>query len=189
MARTYQKGFTLIEALIAIVVLAIGLLGVAKLQTGTRQYEMESYQRAQAVILLQDMAGRLAANRAAAQCYAITTDTTAGSPWVGYGYSGTPDCTVGTINQQNTAKADLTEWDRQLKGASETAGSTNVGAMIGARGCISYDATNDYYIVTIAWQGLMQTGAPTGLTCAKDQFGPDSQRRVVSTVVRFGTLT
>ena len=189
MNRQAQKGFTLIEALIAMVVLAIGLLGVAKLQSSTRQFEMESYQRAQAVILLQDMAGRLAANRAAAQCYAVTTNTTAGSPWVGTGYSSTPACTVGTINQQNTAVADLTEWDRQLKGASETAGGTSVGAMIGARGCITYDATNDYYLISIAWQGLMQTGVPAGLTCAKDQFGQDTQRRVVSTIVRFGVLT
>ena len=189
MDRKGQTGFTLIEALIAIVVLAIGLLGVAKLQSGTRQYEMESYQRAQAVILLQDIAGRLAANRAAATCYAITTNTTTGSPWMGYGTSSTPTCASGNAAQQAAAIADLTEWDRQLKGASETAASTNVGAMIGARGCIIYDATNDYYLITIAWQGLMQTGAPVGLTCAKDQYGPDSQRRVVSTIVRFGTLT
>jgi len=189
MNRQHQKGFTLIEALIALVVLAIGLLGVAKLQSGTRQFEMESYQRAQAVILLQDMAGRLAANRAAAQCYAITTDAAAGSPWVGNGYGGPPACAAGSPTQQATAIADIVEWDRQLKGASETVGGANIGAMIGARGCITYDAANDYYRIEIAWQGLMQTGVPAGLTCAKDQFGNDTQRRVVTTIVRFGALT
>src|SRR3982750_4253955 len=93
--RKSELGFTLIEALIAVVVLAFGLLGMAKLQIGSNQYSMESYQRAQAVILMQDMANRLAANRYAAQCYAVTTDATTGSPSLGSGYSGTPGCTVG----------------------------------------------------------------------------------------------
>lgn len=183
------RGFSLIEVLIAIVVLAIGLLGLAKLQVGSRQYETESYQRAQAVILLQDMANRLNSNRRAAACYVITTDTTNGAPWFGSGYSSTPACSTGTTAEQNTAVADMTQWDQLLKGASETVGGANVGGIIGARGCVSYDAVNDEYIVTLAWQGLMQTAAPPGLTCGKDQYGNDTQRRAVSTVVKFANLT
>jgi type IV pilus assembly protein PilV len=187
-ARTH--GFTLIEVLIAIVVLAIGLLGLAKLQVGTNQYEMESYQRAQGVILLQDMVNRLNANRVVASCY----DTTIYSPtWLGTGFTGTPICTAGTATEQATAIADMTQWDQQLKGASETVnnGNTSVGAMINARGCIKYDATVSppQSVVTVVYQGLMQTASPDpSLTCAQGQYGPDTQRRAVSAVVNYAKL-
>lgn len=191
MQLSRQNGFTLIEALIAIVVLAIGLLGMAKLQVGARQYQMESYQRAQAMILLQDMVNRINANRAAAACYAITIDTAAGSPWLGTGYSDTPTCTTGTVAQQTLAVADLQQWDLLLKGAAEvSSANTNVGAMIGARGCVVYDAVNNEYVVTVVWQGLMRTAAPsTGLTCGKDQYGTEEERRAVAATVRIATLT
>lgn len=185
-----QRGFTLIEALIALVVLAVGLLGMAKLQAGSRQYQMESYQRAQAMVLLQDMVDRLSANRAAAACYAITTDTVNGTPWLGTGYSSTPVCNTGLAQQQARAVSDLQEWHQALTGASESiddGGSTiNVGAMINARGCIT-DATNNTYVVTVAWQGLMKTAAPTA-TCGLNQYGSEEERRAVSVTVRFGNL-
>jgi type IV pilus assembly protein PilV len=189
-ANFSHRGFALLEALIAIVVLAVGLLGMAKLQVSSRQYEMESYQRAQAVILLQDMVSRLTANRYAAACYAVTTSAVDGTPWLGVGYSSTPACSTGTTTQQTAADTDVIAWDQLLKGASETNAGTNVGAMIGARGCVQYDAVTDQYVVTVAWQGLMQTAAPaSGLTCGKDQYGNETQRRAVSAVVKLATLT
>lgn len=185
-----QRGFTLIEVLIAIVVLAFGLLGMAKLQIGSQQYEMESYQRAQAMILMQDMVNRLSANRYAATCYAVTTDAVNGSPALGTSSSAAPACATGTLAQQNAANTDLAAWDTILKGAAEASGGTNVGAIIGARGCVQYDAVGDQYIVTVAWQGLMRTGAPaSGLSCGKNLYGDEAQRRVVSAVVKLGTLT
>ncbi|HEY0563491.1 MAG TPA: prepilin-type N-terminal cleavage/methylation domain-containing protein, partial [Methylophilus sp.] len=50
-----QQGSTLLEVLITIVILAIGLLGLAGLQSRLHVSEMESYQRAQALVLLNDM--------------------------------------------------------------------------------------------------------------------------------------
>ena len=58
-----QRGVGLIEVLISLVVIAIGLLGLAALQGKAQKAELESYQRSQALILLQDVAGRLRANR------------------------------------------------------------------------------------------------------------------------------
>lgn len=188
-AKKSACGFTLIEVLVAIVVLAIGLLGLAKLQTSGRQYAMESYQRAQAVILLQDMVNRLNTNRRAASCYAVSTDAAAGSPWLGTGYSATPSCSIGTSVEQARAASDITQWDQMLKGASETNSGNNVGAIIGARGCIFYDAANDAYIVTLAWQGVVQTAAPAGLNCGNDQYGNEAQRRAVSAIVKFAVLS
>lgn len=194
-AASRSGGFTLIEALVTIVILAIGLLGLAKLQASTPQFAMESYQRAQAMILLQDMVNRINANRKSAACYAITNDLSSGTPFLGTegnGYAGTPSCNIGTTVQQNNAVRDLMEWDQLLRGAAETSSDgSNAGAMIGARGCIAYDAANAVYVVTVVWQGLMQTAEPsTGLTCAKGLYGSDdeSQRRAVSALIRIATL-
>jgi type IV pilus assembly protein PilV len=64
-----QRGVGLIEVLISLVVIAIGLLGLAALQGKAQKAELESYQRSQALILLQDVAGRLRANRAGKDGY------------------------------------------------------------------------------------------------------------------------
>ena len=58
-----QSGFTMIEVLITFIVLVIGLLGLIGLQARTQQAELESYQRGQALVLLQDMLDRMNANR------------------------------------------------------------------------------------------------------------------------------
>jgi type IV pilus assembly protein PilV len=188
-----ERGVVLFEVMIAIVILAVGLLGLAKLQASTRQLEMESYQRAQAVILLQDMVGRLSSNNKAAACYAIT-DSASGAPYFGYGAAAPAACGVGTIAQQATALSDMTQWHELLSGASETAsaidGGAQVGAMIGARGCVSLiDAVANVYEVTVAWQGLLESSAPAGLNCATGLYGSEPRRRAVSATVRIATLS
>lgn len=59
-------GLTLIEVLIALVVLSIGLLGLAGLQTTSLQSNTSAYHRSQATALAYDMADRMRANRNAA---------------------------------------------------------------------------------------------------------------------------
>lgn len=56
------QGITLVETLIAIVVLAIGLLGMAGLQMTGLMNTRSAYQRAQATMLAYDMADRMRAN-------------------------------------------------------------------------------------------------------------------------------
>ena len=73
------RGFTLIEILVAMVIGLVALMGAAGLIARSVQKEVESYQRPQALNLLQDMVGRLNANRLVADCYecarAVTTVT------------------------------------------------------------------------------------------------------------------
>lgn len=59
-----QRGSTLIETLVALVVLSIGLLGHANMQTLGLRTNTQSYWRTQAGILAIDMADRMRANRA-----------------------------------------------------------------------------------------------------------------------------
>jgi type IV pilus assembly protein PilV len=62
-----QDGFTLLEVLIAIVVLALGLLGLAGLQAASLRNNHSAYLRSQATLLAYDMADRMRANPEAAK--------------------------------------------------------------------------------------------------------------------------
>lgn len=172
------RGFTLVEALIALVVIAVGLLGMAGLQIRAQQAELEALQRSQALILLEDMANRLGANRSSttAQCYAITTEAD-GSPYAGTGFSGTYSCTgFGTTATQARAIADLQAWHDML-----------TTSLVNARGCIEYDDTNDLYTIAVAWQGLTDTTVPAN-NCASSLYGEETKRRVLTRTLRLPEL-
>ena len=57
-----NHGFTLIEVLISMVILAIGLLGLAGIQMMGLQNNLSSYHRGQATLLVYDMADRMRTN-------------------------------------------------------------------------------------------------------------------------------
>lgn len=69
-SRRGQQGFSLIEVLIAVLVLAIGLLGFALLQTMNVRFTQSSNQRTQATNLAYDMLDQIRANRLSAPLYA-----------------------------------------------------------------------------------------------------------------------
>ncbi len=174
----------MIEVLVTIVILAIGLLGLAGLQIRLQLSEMEAYQRAQAMILLEDMANRVAVNRNFAADYVTGSDTPLGSAI---------DCPTAVATQQ---ERDAGQWCRALQGAAEKSGTSNVGAMIGGRGCVE-DMGNSTYLVTVAWQGLAPVSAPpAGVACGQDQYDGaegsactnDRCRRAVTTIVRIAPL-
>lgn len=182
-----QGGFTLLEVLIAILVLLLGLLGMAGVQVRTTQAEFESYQRVQALVLLHDMVDRLQGNRLRAACYALTTNAATGMPFAGTGAT-LPGCGTGTGADELVALADLSAWSAALQGAAETQGTDKVGAMIGARGCVTADGA-DVYTISVAWQGMASTAAPpAALTCGTGLYGNEALRRVVSTTVRVANL-
>ena len=179
----------MIEVLVTLVILMVGLLGLAGLQMQGLRSEMESYQRVQALILLQDMAGRINANRANAASYIASN----------IGTGAAADCTALSGQLRDTC-----EWSNALQGAGEkTSGSASIGAMIGGRGCITYDASAEVispstgavvggtglYTISVAWQGLGKTFAPATDTCGQNQYGDETQRRVVNLAIRTGNLT
>ena len=176
----HLRGFTLLEILITILIVSFGLLGLAGLQAKIQVAEAESYQRAQAILLLSAMTERISANRAQAANYVSTT------------VYGTGDSQSATCSATPGSTADICEWSNALKGAAEVKSSTNVGAMIGARGCITQVqaqnssagvCTPGIYQVAIAWQGLSPTVAPA-IACGKDLYGSsDSFRRLISSTI------
>jgi len=182
-----QTGMMLIEALVSLVIAAIALLGTVTLMAKSTRSEMESYQRVQALTLVQDMVSRINANRQVATCYSngATGLSTTTAPL--------PVCATGaptpTANQAATANADLAAWKNALLGSSEVSGTSKVGAMIGAVGCITQvDAVNQIYRVSVAWQGLMPTATPV-LTCGQASIPGTNLRRVISVQIQIANLT
>lgn len=66
-----QTGFTLIEVLVSIVILAIGLLGLAAMQLQSLKFTQGSQWRSQANFLAYDIVERIRANRENVGSYAI----------------------------------------------------------------------------------------------------------------------
>lgn len=64
--RKTQSGLSLLEVLVSIVVLAIGLLGLAGLQMTALKSGHSAYMRSQATVLAYDLADRMRASRVAA---------------------------------------------------------------------------------------------------------------------------
>lgn len=171
-----QRGVTMLEVLITIIILSFGLLGLAGLQARVQLAELEAYQRAQAVVLLQDMVDRINSNRTNALAY----DGTA---------VGTPNAIMDCGGLAGAA-LDQCEWNNALLGNAETAGTKSVGAMVGARGCVTNTvATNPReFLVSVVWQGVNPTAAPASTTCGQNAYGNEALRRAIVARVRIGCL-
>ena len=186
-----QRGALMIEVLITIVIVAIGLGGLMLMQSRLQKSEVESYQRTQALMLVNDMANRISTNRADAASYVIGAEDDETS--IGGGVCPTASTTL--------QERDRAEWCDALQGAAERESGNSVGALIGGRGCVYELAGGREYMVTVVWQGLTPISSPT-VICGKDLYdgpaspvGPEGYdcvddlcRRSFSTVVRFGTL-
>jgi len=97
-----QKGFGLIEVLVALLILAVGLLGMASLQTASLQQTTGSQTRTQAILLAKDIVERIRANRPNRASYAL-----AGQAAVA--------CNTGfAITNGGVAADDLNEWRNAL---------------------------------------------------------------------------
>ena len=172
--RSAQSGFSMIEILITIAILMVGLLGLAGLQTQVAAAEFEAYQRAQALVLVQEMADRMNANKKIAGKY-VQDDIGADGVEI-------PGC-----DGMTSFERDVCEFHNSLVGASEKKSGVNtVGAMIGARACITNPEAN-VYVVTVAWQGFASTKAPDE-KCGAGAYGDDKKRRTVSFPMRVATL-
>lgn len=181
----------MIEVLVTMIVLAIGILGLAGVTAKMQQSQTESYQRSQAVLLLQDMSSRLTLNGGNAASY--VTGTGNGTAM------GTGNTTICGTSPATPATADLCQWSNALQGAAETIGSgstaSNIGAMIGARGCIEQIqaanptpglCTPGIYRVSVVWQGLTPI-AQSALACGQNLYGTDDTlRRAISERVTIG---
>ena len=192
-AVSTQAGATLIEVLVSMIILAVGLLSLVVLHGRLHLLQMESYQRSQALVLLEDLANRIYLNRSDALSY-----VTVGGPIGGSGDADNCPVVDPADPAVTRTQRDLAEWCRALEGAGETLlDGSDVGAMVGGRACVQALGTNRF-MLTVAWQGLAPIAAPPAtVTCGANLYNSpdgtpcanDECRRVMTTIVHLADLT
>lgn len=144
-AKATQGGFTLLEVLVAIVVLSIGLLGLAGLQAAGLRNNQGAYLRTIATQQAYDMADRMRAN---------PTAVTGGSYDSISGTGSDPGCITTGCSSAQMAQYDAYEWN-----------TTNQNALPTGKGTVTRVAANRFTI-TVMWDDA-RTGA-TGTACGSD---------------------
>lgn len=136
------SGFTLMEVLVALVILSIGLLGLAGLQAAGLRYNHSSYLRSQATLLAYDIVDRMRANRQEALngSYNIALGTSPAAPASCTGSAAF--CTPAQLKDD-----DLYQWETALKNTlpSGTGGITMNGTQ---------------FTITVQWTDDQTPGAP-----------------------------
>lgn len=182
-SRRGQAGATLIEILVSMLILMFGLLGLVGVMVQSQRAQVEAFQREQALLLAQDMVNRMTVNQAVASCYVTAT-------YLGVDHVTVPaatSCAAGTAAQKTRFASDMGEWLTMLQGAATSVGTSAVGGVPAARGCVTYTAATGIYQVSVAWQGTAATSAPpAGITCGSGSYnsdGADTARRAVALTV------
>ncbi|MBT9159980.1 MAG: hypothetical protein DDT26_01253 [Dehalococcoidia bacterium] len=103
-ASQRQRGFSLLEVMIAVVILSVGLLGMALLQTTSLRATQTTDQRSNATMLVYEMLDMVRANRAQASQYGLIRENS----FFGDGRSGT--CAVAAPIPAQRWVADRNEW-------------------------------------------------------------------------------
>ncbi|MGZ8256242.1 MAG: type IV pilus modification protein PilV [Gallionella sp.] len=130
-----QRGFSMMEVLVTLVIIAVALLGTAGLQAHALKTSKSSEFRNQAIFLSADIVERMEANKSAA--VAGSYKRTAG---VGTVSTTCDSAAVAPCNDAALASYDLDNWQ-----AAVAQLPSGVGSITGAAG---NPAT---YIVTISW--------------------------------------
>lgn len=130
-----SRGFSLIEALVALVVLSVGLLGAARLLLGGLSDQSLALRQAAAAVLLADMADRIRANPGARGAYAGT----AGADAPGCGETDACDATALAAHDL----AHFASAARRLLPQQRPAARIDFEPATGA--------TTDRYVISLTW--------------------------------------
>ncbi len=171
--HSQQQGFTLIEVLIAFVILSFGLLGAVALQAKAKQASFDSMQRAAAVALGNDIIQRMRANDAIgfAGLYngTLTSDMS---------LDASLNCYNTMCSAQQVAAFDKQQWIRAIQARE------NTGALDDATVCINNTAAagsaSEFSItVVISWQGRQEFSANQNTAAVECGKASDKRRLVV----------
>jgi len=129
-AAEAQKGFSLVEVLIALIVMSVGMLGIAGLYVQSMQAGRTSMFRHYAVTLAGDVADRIRANPRAGIAYT--------------GFGADNNCVAGGVdcNEAQMAANDILLWDQQAASSLPNGDIT-----------VQFDDTvmPPRYTITVAW--------------------------------------
>jgi type IV pilus assembly protein PilV len=142
-----QSGFTMLEVLVAIVVLAFGLLGLAGLQADGLRNNTSAYLRSQATLMAYDMMDRMRANMQGVESgdYDNLMGTTPTDP----------ACITSGCSVSQMAQHDAYEWSQQL-----------AEILPSGQGRVIGNGAGSAFTITVMWDDR-RTGA-TGTNCSGD---------------------
>lgn len=182
---TRQAGFTLIEVLVAFLILSIGLLGVVALIVQSKVSQHQAVQRTRAVALADEMIERIRINPAQIETYNIGLDP------VGAGVDTpepTPNCATNTCTPEQMAVHDLWSWEQSLQGQAATINGEAADGLVTPRGCIVFEPAasrerTGQLTVIVEWRGLVETTDALeegDEICGGESAGEDKYRRQVA---------
>ena len=194
----HQRGFSLLEFLVALFLTTTAILGFFSLQSRTQLATLEVMQRDEALRLARNMVELIQANPEVAECFAFSSY---GTDYLGTGYTGggVSCAAFGTNETRARPETDLQRWNLLLKGFGERSSSNQaVGSLVDARGCVYgpedvYDASGnlvsstDFYEIVVVYQGSSGTVVPS-TPCGQGLYGTDTFRRAVRLYVRLAEL-
>ena len=154
-----QTGFTLLEILVAIVVLSLGMLGLAGLQAASLRNNQVAYYRGIAAQQTYDMADRIRANLTGVNAgnYDNLTATTPADPACFNGDAGQTGCSAA-----NMAVTDHSQWNAN-NARLLPAGVGTVVCVIGPSPTCTSNVANSVrtYDITVQWTEQTAVGNVT----------------------------
>jgi type IV pilus assembly protein PilV len=133
-----QAGFTLIEVMISLLILAFGMLGMTALQNEALKFNHAAFIDSQAQFLLTDMAERIRANRGNSAYQILFTQPTP---------SVITNCATGPCSPNDIAVYDINQWRSKV---------TNTAILPNGESNITYDTTTKIFTISIRydWSNL-----------------------------------
>jgi type IV pilus assembly protein PilV len=107
-----QRGITLIESMVAIVIAALGILGILGVQMRTLTDTQTTVRRAQAIRLIEDLSERM---KASPNALLSLTSYTSGYDEMGSSLTATTDCSSNSCSPAEQAQYDLKQWKTTLE--------------------------------------------------------------------------
>jgi type IV pilus assembly protein PilV len=138
-----ERGFSLLEVMIALLVLSFGLLGIAGLQTFSLQFNHQSYERTQATLLISEIFDRIMANPTAARAGNYDS-VPLGSPSTSYTGYGTC-ATTGCATTSQLATYDVFIWKSSIENSKMAQGKGSITRVNPA------DPNSLVYDISITW--------------------------------------
>jgi type IV pilus assembly protein PilV len=166
------NGFSLIELLVALLVMAIGILGAARMEITGKRLSYDGLQRMQAVALSNDIVSRMRANNGVLPSYVVN-----GVGGETLGVSSECDSLAGACTPIQLAGKDLKAWEEGMDGAGEVLNSVNVGGLVSPKACITHN--NRVVTISIVWRGTSPTTNPVASDCGENTavYGPGNEQR------------
>ena len=139
--RQQNRGFTLIEVLVTVLILSIGLLGLAGLQLTGLRSNQSALLRSQATFLAYDITDRMRANRAGVTAGGYNNIT---NPTATGGCTTTAGCSSSEM-----AQTDLAAWNSSLAThLPQGQGTVCIDSTPNDTAC---DNSGNLYAVKISW--------------------------------------